>query len=59
MKELTKKLLKENDSYIEALSKAIEHWNNAINIEDKKMYILTIGEIGNEIHKQNKILNIK
>lgn len=58
MKNLTKKLLRENDSYIEALQQAIEIWKNANDFEEKKISIVSIGEIGKEIHKQNKLLNI-
>lgn len=58
MRNLTKKILKENDSYINALQQAIEMWKNANDFEEKKLSIVSIGEIGKEIYKQNKLLNI-
>lgn len=54
MKKNTMELLKKHNSYIDALQEAITEWKNALNMEDKKNYIIMIGEIGNEIHKTNK-----
>lgn len=54
--KLSKELLKKHDSYIDALQEAITEWKNASNMESKKQYIIAIGEIGNEIHKQNKAI---
>lgn len=56
MKTLTKQLLNKNDSYIEALQEAINIWKNATDFENKQNSIASIGEIGNEIHKQNRLL---
>jgi len=58
MKKLAKELLKNNDSYIDALQKAIDGWKEAKSISEKRDYMLAIGEIGNEIHRQNKSLDI-
>jgi len=60
MLKLSKQLLNESGSYVEALQKAINGWNNpTATMKDKKDYILVIGEIGNAIHKQNKSFDIK
>lgn len=58
MKTLTKQLLNKNDSYIDALQESINIWKSAIDFEIKQNSIVAIGEIGNEIHKQNKLLKI-
>ena len=58
MNKLSKDLLNKNDNYIEALQEAINIWKNAIEFENKQNLIIAIGEIGNEIHKQNKLLKI-
>jgi len=58
MKKLAKELLKNNDSYIDALQEAIDNWKKASSIKEKRDYMLAIGEIGNEIHRQNKSLDI-
>lgn len=59
MNKLSKELLRNNDSYIEALQQAINIWKNASSFEDKQTSIISIGEIGKEINKQNKLLNVK
>jgi len=60
MTKLSKQLLRENDSYIVALKKAITEWENPKGtMKEKRDYILAIGEIGNEIYKQNKALGIR
>jgi predicted patatin/cPLA2 family phospholipase len=56
--KLSKQLLNKHDSYIEALQEALTEWNNTQTEEGKRDYMLAIGEIGNEIYKQNKILDI-
>lgn len=58
MTKTTKELMSKYDTYIEPLDEAIELWNKAIKTEDKRDYIKTIGEIGNLIHQQNKMLNV-
>lgn len=60
MTKLSKQLLRENNSYIVALKKAITEWENPMGtMKEKRDYILAIGEIGNEIYKQNKALDIR
>lgn len=58
MRKIAARLLEENDSYIEALSKAIEKWNMATSMKEKRDYIVAIGEIGNAIHRQNVLSKI-
>lgn len=53
-----KKLLGSNNSYIDALKAAIDRWEHAKDEAGKKEYILAIGEIGAEIHRMNKRLDI-
>lgn len=58
MRKLATELLKKNDCYIDALQEAIDNWKKASSTKGKRDYMLAIGEIGNEIHRQNKSLDI-
>lgn len=42
MKKLAKELLKNNDSYIDALQKAIDGWKEAESTSEKRDYMLAI-----------------
>ena len=60
MRKTTKEILKNFNSYIDALKYAIDKWENVKEtdyLNDKELYIRCIGEIGKLIHETNiKIL---
>ena len=58
MRKTAKRLIQEHDSYIDALKAAIDLWEHASNEAEKVDYMLSIGEIGREIHRINNSLDI-
>jgi len=58
MNKFSKKILNKHDSYIDALKDAITKWETCESTREKRDYIISIGEIGREIARMNKALNI-
>jgi hypothetical protein len=58
MKKLAAELVKKHGGYIEALREAIEMWDKATDLKEKRKYILVIGEIGKDIHRLNMTLRV-
>lgn len=58
MRKIATDLLEKHGSYIDALQEAIDQWRKATSMKDKRDYMLAIGELGKEIHHQNKTLDI-
>ena len=59
MNKLAKKLLTENDSYVDALEKAIAIWRGTQDDGEKRSSLAAIGQIGQEIHRMNKTLGVR
>jgi Tat protein secretion system quality control protein TatD with DNase activity len=59
MNKTALEILGRHDSYVDALKEAIDRWEKAQDIMEKRDYIAAIGEIGHDIHSMNKTLDIK
>lgn len=59
MNKTALEILGRHDSYVDALKEAIDRWEKAQDIMEKRDYIAAIGEIGHDIYRMNKTLDIK
>ncbi len=58
MNDLTKEIINRNDSYIDALDEAIRKFRGETALDVKQKYLVSIGEIGKEVHRINKRLRM-
>lgn len=59
MNKTALEILGRHDSYVDALKEAIDRWEKAQDITEKRDYIVAIGEMGHDIRSMNKTLDIK
>lgn len=59
MTGIAEMLLSQHDSYIDALKDAISAWEQADSYEAKCDFMRAIGDIGAEIDRMNKVVELK
>ena len=59
MNKTAVELLRTNASYIDALKEAIDRWEKSNDTDEKRDLLVTIGEIGVDVHNRNRQLGIR
>lgn len=59
MNKIAQELLEKHPVFIDALKDAVERWERSTDSEDRRLYLAVIGDIGHEIHKENRKRGIK